>query len=50
MEPGGRENELTVCEVADAHIDAEDSVSIFALLLLLWFVGGNIERGVKGLR
>lgn len=50
VEPGRREDELAVREVADAHVDAEDFVFIMALLLLLWWlVGGIIGRVVKGL-
>lgn len=35
MEPGGWEDEVAVGEVADAHVDADDAIVIFSLLLLL---------------
>ena len=34
VEPGGREDELAVSEIADAHVDAEDFMLIITLLLL----------------
>ncbi len=36
VEPGGWEGEVAVGEVADAHVDADDAVVIFPLLLLLF--------------